>query len=224
MPLSPIAKLFATALAVALVATACGGGGGADETPQIATLETTAPAEQAADPEVTAASTAAPEAESEPEPDPVEEEAKTFEDAALDFAQCMRDDHDYPQWPDPNPGARLADLLRIDLEALDIDREDADFQEAIADCRVAFQGVTAAQQDFTPEQQAGIEDAVINIMACVRELPGYGEIPDPDFTAPGGLRGAFAVIFQGGQYDLADTLEAIDQCREELNYPRLGEG
>ncbi|MDG2262558.1 MAG: hypothetical protein P8N50_09495 [Actinomycetota bacterium] len=221
---SPFAKFFATTFTICVVAAACGGGGSAEETPQIATLETAAPIEQAADPEVTAASTTAPEAEAEPEPDPVEEEAKTFEDAALKFAQCMRDDHDYPQWPDPNPGVRLADLLRIDLEALDIDSEDPDFQEAIADCRVAFQGVTAAEQDFTPEQQASIEDAVINIMACVRELPGYEEIPDPDFTAPGGLRGAFAVIFQSGQYDLADTLEAIDQCREELNYPRLGEG
>ena len=36
--------------------------------------------------------------------------------------------------------------------------------------------------------------------------------------------GAFAAIFQTGRYDLAETLEAIDSCREDLGFPRLGEG
>lgn len=86
------------------------------------------------------------------------------QDAALAFAQCVRD-NGYPEFPDPDTEGGFKFLI----EPGSADR----FQAATTACReLAPEGMR--DEGVTPEQM----DALIKLSQCVREN-GVPEFPDP---------------------------------------------
>lgn len=205
---SASAARLTTLLVGILILAACGGGGedtadGAD----IATLETIAPDEQAADSEVTTAD------------GDVDEVEITFEDAQLAFSQCMRD-NGFQEWPDPDPNADSggAGFGNVDLGSLGIDRGDEDFRSAIDLCRENFDGVAGGRQDLDPAQQAEAEDNILALFACVRANPGWENLPDPEFGGDGfGLR----ELFQSGEFNPQELRPLLQECQQELGIEGL---
>jgi hypothetical protein len=146
----------------------------------------------------------------------------TFEEAQLSFAACMRDT--YPEWPDPDvdaQGGRLG-FSPDTLEELGVDADDDDFRDRMRECQDAsFQGVARPDRGLTDEQRAELEDDLLALFACVRETPGYEEIPDPDFSggAPGfGLR----ELFEEGGVDPGEFRDLMQECQSELGIEGVG--
>jgi hypothetical protein len=87
------------------------------------------------------------------------------EDAALAYAQCMRD-NGYAEFPDPTPDGGM----RFLIEPGSAPR----FQKAAAACHhLAPEGLR--DEDITPETL----DALLKLSQCVRDN-GVPEFPDPD--------------------------------------------
>ena len=92
------------------------------------------------------------------------------DDAALAYAQCMRD-NGYTEFPDPTPGEGLRFLMSPGGAPR--------FEKAAAACReLAPAGMR--DEDITPEAL----DALLKLAQCVREN-GVPDFPDP--TAKGGF-------------------------------------
>ena len=202
--------------AAALLLTACGGGSSSaeDDDAGIASLETTAADEQAADTDVTVAADG---------DGADEEEELTFEEAQLEFSRCMRD-NGYPDWPDPDPNAEAGRAFgNVDFESLGIDPRSDEFRSASQACREVFDGIAGGRADLSPEQQAELEDNLLAMFACVRENPGWEDLPDPDFSA-GGRGFGLGDLFQSGDIDPAEFRDLIQQCQQDLGIDGLGGG
>ena len=203
------------AAAVTLGAGACAASG-ADEsgTGQIATLEQTATSGESTSGGESQTTTPA-EADAPPE-------EMTIEEAQLTFAACMRET--YPQWPDPSPDGGFGG--REALEELGIDPQDGDFPDVLDECRSVLQGVVGVTA-LTPEEQAERQDTVLAVFACVREQPGFSDVPDPNFDAGAGRGFGMRELFQSGQIDPQAFASAIQQCATEQgleSQPGLGGG
>lgn len=149
-------------------------------------------------------------------------DALSFEDAQLAFAECMRGD--YPQWPDPATGPD-GQIMRISPETLSdmgIDIGDADLRDRLDACRAdAFEGVTRPGGGLTDEQQAELEDNLLALFACVRETPGFEDLPDPDLTEGAGGFGLRSLV-EDGSLDPVEFRSLIQQCQEQLGLEQLG--
>jgi hypothetical protein len=128
------------------------------------------------------------------------------QDAALNYARCMRE-HGFDV-PDPQPGAGgLRSLL------VAVDRAAPGFREAERDCREHLQGLIS---QIDEQQRREFEDARLEFSRCMR---GKGfDVPDPQ---RGGGAEAGNLL---GELDLNDlrVQEAMDACGERL--PGLGGG
>ena len=160
-----------------------------------------------------------------PTPEQPEEEQLTFEEAQLEFSACMR--QTYPSWPDPDPddgGGRRLGFSPQALQDLGISFQDEDFQAALGLCQESFQGLADTGDGPTAEEQAELEDSLLELFTCVREAPGYEDVPDPDFSASGrqgfGLRG----LFQSGDFDPQEFRSLMSACSEELGIEGLRGG
>jgi hypothetical protein len=114
------------------------------------------------------------------------------DDAALAYAQCMRD-NGYTEFPDPTPGEGLRFLISPGGAPR--------FEKAAAACRdLAPEGMR--DEEITPEAM----DGLLKLAQCVREN-GVPNFPDP--TSKGGfeLRG----ISEGP--DDPKLKAAMDACR-----------
>ena len=97
-------------------------------------------------------------------------------------------------------------------EGLDI--SGTDFQEVLDSCRAnELQGVVRQQLGQSPEERAETEDGVLELFTCVREKPGFEELPDPNFSQ-NGLR-AMRSIFVDGGFDLTEFQLEAQKCIEE---------
>lgn len=91
-------------------------------------------------------------------------------DAALAFAQCMRD-NGYAEFPDPTPGGDIRFLITRDSAPR--------FEAAAAACRhLAPEGMRG--EDISPENL----EALIKLAQCMRDN-GVPDFPDP--SAEGGF-------------------------------------
>lgn len=237
-------RLGLPALAVALAASACAATGAEESgSGQLATLQgqgtATTSAESDGEPAAAAAdggAQAGPATESgsqteaavsEPVPTSTTEvsaEDMTIEDAELAFAACMRET--YPEWPDPRPDGGFGG--REAIEALGIDPRDDGFVEALDGCRSALQGAVGGNS-LTPEEQAEQQDQVLALFACVREQPGFEDLPDPDFSQGAGRGFGLIQLFQSGAINPEEFRAAIEQCAASLGVelrggPRRGPG
>jgi len=189
--------LVTAALVVALVAMACGGSGGSG----VASLESADPGGNA-------------DASLSPSIDP--------EEAALAFAQCMRDNG--IDMPDPQVDAN--GRMRITIGAGggtgEIDRDQ--MQAAMESCRELMPGSGLGGpggRELTPEDQ----DEMLAFTECMRE---HGvDMSDPQFGEGGGfIRGGPGASGDDGgpAFDPNDTdfQAAQEACRELL--PGFGSG
>ena len=123
------------------------------------------------------------------------------QDAALAYAQCMRD-NGYTEFPDPTPDGGIRFLIKPESAQR--------FQAAAAACRdLAPEGMR--DEGITPEAL----EALVKLSQCIREN-GIPEFPDPDTE---------------GRYDLrsiglgpgdARLDAAMDICRDEAGLGRGG--
>ena len=126
-----------------------------------------------------------------------------FEDAMIEFTECMRD-----QGVDmPDPGT---DGGRIAMEPGDMsDAEEDEFAAADAVCRDLLPDMGEA---ISPEQQAEMEDAMLEFTDCMRDQ-GI-DMPDPD-TQGGGI----SIRVGEGGIDPTDPdfQAAEEECKDILD-------
>ena len=146
----------------------------------------------------------------------------SIEDAQLNFAACMREE--YPAWPDPN-SSTLRGYEPGTFAELGIDVQGDDVQALIDVCAGELRGVVSQRIGASPEQQAETEDGLLDLFACVRESPGFEDLPDPDFA--GGIAGLRALRdrFASGEFDPVAFQIAAQKCSEDGRgaLPRLRE-
>jgi hypothetical protein len=131
-------------------------------------------------------------------------------DAALEFAQCMRDEG-VEDFPDPEIG----DDGNVGLSAGGVDFDDPEVQAAQEECQsILDQGQSSDAPD--EEQQAELEEQVLAFAQCMRE---HGiDFPDPDVS--GGL--VTPELGPGVDPNSPEFQDAQAACQAEQ--PDLGDG
>ncbi len=135
------------------------------------------------------------------------------EAAARAFSSCMRA-NGVPSFPDPTVDSNGNVQMGFGQGA-GIDRNDPNVRKAFTACRSKIQGL---RQNFSPEQQQQMQDALLKYAQCMR-TNGY-QMADPDFSggAGGGFRALGDVNRQDPAFKAADTI-----CRP-LTLGKLGFG
>jgi hypothetical protein len=107
-----------------------------------------------------------------------EADGQDFQQAALDYAECMREQGiDVPD-PDFSGGGGGGGLFGPNS---DIDPNDPDFQAAQEECGDILQ---RSAPQISEEQQQEFQDTLLEFAQCMRE---HGvDVPDPDFSGGGG--------------------------------------
>lgn len=119
------------------------------------------------------------------------------EDAALAYAQCMRD-NGYAEFPDPTPDGGMRFQITPDSAPR--------FEKAAAACRhLAPEGMR--DDDISPEQL----EALVNLSQCVRDN-GIPAFPDP------GPKGNFDLSNAGIGPGDPGLEAAMDVCRDEAGF------
>ncbi len=172
-------------LVIALLAVAACSGN--PETDGIATLESTVPGVE------TAAPPADPSADSE--------------QAALDFAQCMREQGVDMGDPtvDSDGNLQLAPIEFTMSADADPEAAKAEMDAVFAECEQHLDGVL---KSVNPSSAVEFEDALLEYAGCMRDQ-GI-DMPDPDFSS--------GMIELGGDTkgDIAEFEAAHEECREIL--------
>ena len=139
------------------------------------------------------------------------EEEVSYEEAQLNMAECMR--KEYSTWPDPDFSTATG-YSPSSLADLGLDISGTDFQEVLDSCRAnELQGVVRQQLGQSPEERAETEDGVLELFTCVRETPGFEDLPDPNFSQ-NGLRAMRSIFVEGG-FDLTEFQLEAQKCIEE---------
>ncbi|NCG40774.1 MAG: hypothetical protein GWP30_07275 [Actinobacteria bacterium] len=139
------------------------------------------------------------------------EEEVSYEEAQLNMAACMR--KEYSTWPDPDFSTATG-YSPSSLADLGLDISGTDFQEVLDSCRAnELQGVVGQQLGQSPEERAETEDGVLELFTCVRETPGFEDLPDPNFSQ-NGLRAMRSIFVEGG-FDLTEFQLEAQKCIEE---------
>ena len=130
------------------------------------------------------------------------DEAITFEEGVLDFAQCMREEG--INFPDPTfdiDGNPQFDNLEIENEE--------EFESAFENCEDILRNALPEQFDLDPEVEAALVDASLEFSQCMRDQ-GI-DFPDPK---PGEF-GFFA--FRDADIDFSSEAvqEAFEICQPE---------
>ena len=139
------------------------------------------------------------------------EEEVSYEEAQLNMAACMR--KEYSTWPDPDFSTATG-YSPSSLADLGLDISGTDFQGVLDSCREnELQGVVRQQLGQSPEERAETEDGVLELFTCVRETPGFEDLPDPNFSQ-NGLRAMRSIFVEGG-FDLTEFQLEAQKCIEE---------
>ena len=138
-------------------------------------------------------------------------EEVSYEEAQLNMAACIR--KEYSTWPDPD-FSTPSGYSPSSLTDLGLDISGTDFQEVLASCSAnELQGVVGQQLGQSPEERAETEDGVLELFTCVREKPGFEDLPDPNFSQNGLC--AMRSIFVEGGFDLTEFQLEAQKCIEE---------
>jgi hypothetical protein len=177
--------LLSFAVAAALLLAACGASPAADDG-GVASLD---------DGEGTASEAVASESPTDPE------------EAVLEYVECLRGEG--VDVPDPQINADGEVGLRIGGPGGD-DQDPIDPEEFEAAREVCGDPPQLGGGNFSPEDQAALQDAALQFAQCMRDR-GY-DVPDPEFEGQGG------VIFRGRaglDSDDPEQRQAAEECQEQ---------
>jgi hypothetical protein len=136
------------------------------------------------------------------------EMSEEFEDALLEYAECMRDEG--IDFPDPStngdgmivigPGGDDAPPSASEME---------EFEAADEACRHIMEAVQDELPRLDPEQEAEMRDQALAFAECMRE---HGiDFPDPQFEDGGGV----GIALEGIDPEDPDFQEAQEECSGE---------
>jgi hypothetical protein len=197
------------AAAVALALAACGGGGDGSDDDAIASLggETTTTAGEGDD---GGGGGSRPVDDSE------------FQDAMLEYAECMRDEG--VDFPDPQFGENgsVAIVGPGGEDGPPSEHEVEEFEAADEACQHIMEEVERTMPEPSPEEQQEMQDRALAFAECMRD---HGiDMPDPTFGEGGRVEQRFEAD-QGIDPSGEEFQEAQEACAEEGGGgPRIGAG
>ena len=138
-------------------------------------------------------------------------EERSWADSELLLAQCIRDNN-YELEDPKKPGDLRRILTPIFVEMNQEEREE--FYSLIEKCAEEYDVPLDARNQATPEQQAEILDAELEIAQCIREK-GL-DVPDP--TSENGLRDTLPQYVITGVISAKDLRAMVRECITENGY------
>ena len=138
-------------------------------------------------------------------------EERSWADSELLLAQCIRDNN-YELEDPKKPGDLRRILTPIFVEMNQEAREE--FYSLIEKCAEEYDIPLDARDQATPEQQAEILDAELEIAQCIREK-GL-DVPDP--TSENGLRDTLPQYVITGVISAKDLRAMVRECITESGY------
>ena len=138
-------------------------------------------------------------------------EERSWADSELLLAQCIRDNN-YELEDPKKPGDLRRILTPIFVEMNQEAREE--FYSLIEKCAEEYDIPLDARDQATPEQQAEILDAELEIAQCIREK-GL-DVPDP--TSENGLRDTLPRYVITGVISAKDLRAMVRECITENGY------
>ena len=138
-------------------------------------------------------------------------EERSWADSELLLAQCIRDNN-YELEDPKKPGDLRRILTPIFVEMNQEEREE--FYSLIEKCAEEYDIPLDARDQATPEQQAEILDAELEIAQCIREK-GL-DVPDP--TSENGLRETLPRYVITGVISAKDLRAMVRECITENGY------
>jgi hypothetical protein len=185
-----------TVLALAGLLGACGGGGGGDDEAGPARLDDTTTTEAAGD----------------------GGGEMSEEDAALEYAQCMRD-HGIDM---PDPQVNEEGEATMELPGVEGMSTEA-IQAAEEECRPLLDQARSEGDRPSPEELAERQDQAVALAECMR---GKGwDMPDPQIEEGGGIAIENPEGLGGpGDPEFDRFQEDMEACHEEAGIPTPGEG
>ena len=138
-------------------------------------------------------------------------EDRSWADSELLLAQCIRDNN-YELEDPKKPGDLRRILTPIFVEMNQEEREE--FYSLIEKCAEEYDVPLDARDQATPEQQAEILDAELEIAQCIREK-GL-DVPDP--TSENGLRDTLPQYVITGVISAKDLRAMVRECITENGY------
>ena len=141
----------------------------------------------------------------------VTQEERSWADSELLLAQCIRDNN-YELEDPKKPGDLRRILTPIFVEMNQEAREE--FYSLIEKCAEEYDIPLDARDQATPEQQAEILDAELEIAQCIREK-GL-DVPDP--TSENGLRDTLPQYVITGVISAKDLRAMVRECITENGY------
>ena len=138
-------------------------------------------------------------------------EERSWADSELLLAQCIRDNN-YELEDPKKPGDLRRILTPIFVEMNQEEREE--FYSLIEKCAEEYDIPLDARDQATPEQQAEILDAELEIAQCIREK-GL-DVPDP--TSENGLRDTLPRYVITGVISAKDLRAMVRECITENGY------
>jgi hypothetical protein len=151
-------------------------------------------------------------------------DSQEFQDAALAYAQCMRDhgiDVPDPTFTDDGGGM----TQRIPEGE---DPESDEFQAAEEECRSAMEDALPEPEQLSPQEQAERQDQLLEMAQCMRDK-GY-DMPDPEVDSSGRVRiGRNAGPNEAGPStgppaDEEQFQQDMEACQEAAGMEGLGGG
>jgi len=162
-------RRLAAVLVLGGVLAGCGGGGGGDDD-GVASIDENAAADDTTDDEETSGPGGGRVDETE------------MQDAALEYAECMRDNG--IDMPDPEFEEGGGVSIGIGSADGGIDPESEEFQAAEEECRPILEEARPDVQ-LSPEEQAEMQDRLVAMAECMRAR-GH-DMPDPQVSEDGGV-------------------------------------
>jgi hypothetical protein len=145
-----------------------------------------------------------------------------FQDAMLEYAQCMRDhgiDMPDPEF-DENGGA--TQVMGPDGDGTGPDGPSEEFEAADEECRVALEDALP-EMEVSPEEQAEMQDQMVAVAECMR-AKGH-DMPDPEVNSDGGI--SITRRAPAGGTTPADEeqfQEDMDACQDDVGFEGPGDG
>ena len=148
-------------------------------------------------------------------------DSQEFQDAMLDYAECMRDHGiDMPD-PELDGGGGFSQVVPRG-EAGGPDGPSEEFQAADEACRSIIEDAMPEPEDLSPEELAERQDRMLALAQCIRDK-GY-DMPDPQVDSDGRVMierrgGPSAGSGTGPPEDEEKFLEDMEACQEEAGMP-----